>query len=198
MNRKSEFQRREFTSRQSLREWLLANHDTASTFWLVTYKKHTGDLYLPYGDVVEELLCVGWIDTRTNRLDDERTMLLVAPRKRGGTWSASNKKRVQRLSRAGLMTPAGKRMIEAAKKDGSWTFLDDVEKLIVPDDLAAAFAANKRAKENYEAFAGSARKVILLWIKTAKRDETRRQRIRETVRLAAMNVRAAHPEARGK
>jgi uncharacterized protein YdeI (YjbR/CyaY-like superfamily) len=125
-------------------------------------------------------------------------MLLVAPRKPGSTWSASNKKRVARLAAEGLMTPAGQAKIDGARKDGSWSFLDDIEKLLVPDDLAAALARNRRARSNFDAFTPSARKIILLWIKTAKRDHTRAKRISETVRLAARNIKAAHPEAQGQ
>jgi uncharacterized protein YdeI (YjbR/CyaY-like superfamily) len=193
-----DFEQREFRSRQALRRWLEANHDSAETFWLVTYKKHVADGYIAYDDIVGELLCFGWIDTRTRRLDDERTMLLVAPRRPGSSWSAANRKRVAKLLREGHMSPAGQAAIDAARKDGSWNFLDDVEKLIVPGDLAAAFAGNPEARRNYEAFNAAAKKVILLWIKTAKRAETRRRRITETVRLAAMNVKAAHPEARDR
>lgn len=198
MAKLQDFPKIEIRSRTDLRRWLAANHAQAGTCWLVTSKKHVAEHYVPYGEVVEELLCYGWIDTRTNRLDDDRTLLLIAPRRPGSNWSASNKKRVARLIESGLMTAAGQGKIDAAKKDGSWTFLDDVEKLIVPDDLAHALGKNKRAKCNFEAFNDSARKIILLWLKTAKRDETRDKRIRETVRLAAMNVRAAHPEAQGK
>ena len=170
----------------------------AEPFWLVTYKKHVKNRYVPYGDVVEELLSFGWVDSRTRRVDDDRTMLLVSPRKPGSTWSAANKKRVAKLTRAGLMMPAGQQKIDAAKKDGSWTYLDDIENLVVPDDLAAALARDDRAMSNFEAFNASSKKVILMWLKTAKRAETREKRVRETVRLAAKNVKAAHPEARGQ
>lgn len=194
----SKYPKVEFRSRQAIRDWLEANHDSAGTFWLVAFKKHVEDYYVPYGDIVEELLCFGWIDSRTRRVDGERTMLLVGPRKPGSSWSAPNKRRVTKLCRAGLMTPAGQAMIDDAKKDGSWNWLDDVERLIEPDDLAAALNGNKRARRNFDAFPGSARKIILLWIKTAKRAETRAKRIAETVRLAVKNIKAAHPEARGQ
>ena len=131
-------------------------------------------------------------------VDENRTMLLVAPRKPGSTWSASNKRRVAKLIEQGVMTPLGQAKVNSAKKDGSWTFLDDVEKLIVPDDLAVALNKNNRGKRNFEAFNASARKVILIWIKTAKRQETREKRISETVRLATKNLKAAHPECRGQ
>ena len=188
----------EFRSRQAIRDWLQKNHATASTFWLVNYKKHVAEFYIPYGEIVEELLCFGWVDSRTQRVDKDRTRLLVSPRKPGSTWSASNKQRVARLEREGLMREAGRRSIDSAKADGSWTFLDDVERLEMPDDLSAAFKKNKRALANYGAFNASAKKIILLWIKTAKREETRARRISDTVRLAAGNIKAAHPEAQGK
>ena len=190
--------KREFRSRAELRRWLEGNHANAESFWLVTHKKHVAEHYIPYAQIVEELLCFGWIDARTRRLDEDRTMLLVAPRKPGSTWSAVNKKLVAKLMRAGLMDEAGQAKVAAAKRDGSWTYLDDIENLVIPPDLDSALESNPKARRNFDAFPKSARKVILLWIKTAKRDTTRRQRISETVRLAAINVRAAHPEARGR
>ena len=194
----SEYPNREFRSRQAIRKWLDANHAIADTFWLVSYKKHVTDHYVPYGDIVEELLCFGWIDSRTKRVDDERMMLLVGPRKPGSTWSASNKKRAAKLNNSGLMTPAGQMKIDAAKQDGSWCYLDDIEKLIIPDDLAEALQANRSARQNYDAFNDSAKKVILMWIKSAKREVTRSRRVRETVRLAARGLKAGHPEAKGR
>lgn len=197
MSKASEHPKIEFRSRKAIRDWLAANHTTGTTFWLVTFKKHVTQYYIPYGEIVEELLCFGWIDARTRRVDEDRTMLLVAPRKPGSTWSASNKKRVARLVRDGFMTPAGAAKIDSAREDGSWSYLDDIENRVVPDDLERAFKRNKKARRNFEAFNASAQKVILLWIKTAKRADTRATRVSETVRLAAKNVKAAHPEARG-
>ena len=190
--------RLEFRSRAAIRAWLEANHAQETTFWLVTFKKHVEECHIPYGEIVEELLCFGWVDSRTRRVDDDRTMLLVSPRKPGSTWSASNKRRVADLEKRGLMTPAGHAKIESARKDGSWHFLDDIENLIEPDDLARALDKNQRARQNFDSFSPSARKVILLWIKTAKRDETRARRVSETVRLATKKVKAAHPEAKGQ
>ncbi len=198
MSSLNELPKREFRARQELRDWLVANHATADAFWLVSFKKHVTDSHVPYGEIVEELLCYGWIDGRTRRVDADRTMLLVAPRKPGSTWSALNKRRVARLERTGLMTAAGRKKIDAAKHDGSWCFLDDVEGLVIPEDLASALEKNRTAQRNFDAFNDSAKKVILLWIKTAKRSETRERRVSETARLAAMGIKAAHPEAQGK
>jgi len=193
-----EYPRREFRSRQEIHDWLDGNHATAATFWLVCFKKHVTDCYVPYGDIVEELLCYGWIDSRTRRVDDDRTMLLVGPRKPGSNWSAANKKRVAKLIRNGLMTPAGQMKIDAAKRDDSWRYLDDIENLVIPDDLGDALEANKVAKQNFDSFNASGKKVILMWIKSAKRHATRSRRVSETVRLAAKGLKAAHPEAQGQ
>jgi len=198
MSSKPDFPQKEVRSRQELRDWLAENRDSAETFWLVSFKKHVSGIHVPYGDIVEELLCHGWIDTRTRRLDDDRTMLLVAPRKVGSTWSASNKKRVAKLEKDGLMTQVGRDKVSAAKRDGSWNFLDDIENLVIPDDLASAFNRNTAARKTFDGFNKSAKKVILLWIKTAKRSETRANRVAETVRLAAKGLKAAHPEAQGQ
>jgi uncharacterized protein YdeI (YjbR/CyaY-like superfamily) len=115
---------------------------------------------------------------------------MFTPRRPGSPWSRSNKERVARLAREGRMTPAGRALVEAAKRDGSWTKLDAVENLAVPSDLAEALAANSKAEQHFNAFSPSARRHILGWIASAKRPETRAKRIAETVRLAADNLKA--------
>ena len=114
----------------------------------------------------------------------------MSPRKPSSGWSRSNKERVERLEREGLMTDAGRAAVEAAKRNGSWSLLDSVEALEEPDDLAAALNASPAARAHFDAFPPSARKLILTWIATAKREETRLKRIEETTRLAAENIRA--------
>lgn len=166
------------------------NHESAESIWLVTFKKTSGKPYVSYDVVVEEALCFGWIDSLPRKLDDERTMLLLSPRKPGSAWSKANKERVERMNAAGKMRPAGLRKIEEAKADGSWTFLDDVEALVVPDDLAAALAEYENAEKNFADFPPSTKRGILEWIKHAKRAETRSKRVRETAELASRNVRA--------
>lgn len=91
------------------------------------------------------------------------------------------------------MTEAGKKVIALAKKNGSWSRSDEVEKLIIPDDLQNAFSKSKIAAKNFSGFPPSSQKIILGWIKIAKKPETREKRINETVRLAAKNMRANHP-----
>jgi uncharacterized protein YdeI (YjbR/CyaY-like superfamily) len=179
-------------TRADWRTWLKEHHAAAPGVWLVTYKKDSGKPYLAYDATVEEALCYGWIDSRPNKLDDERTMRLFTPRKAGSPWSRLNKERVERLEREGRMTEAGRRKIIEAKENGSWTIYDSVERLEEPADLTAALDAHEAARTHYDAFPDSSKKVILWWIKSAKRPATRAKRLRETVRLAADNVRANH------
>ena len=177
-------------TRQQWRNWLKSNHTQAEGIWLVTYKKNSEMPYLAYNEIVEEALCFGWIDSLPRKLDEQRTMLYISPRKPQSNWSKANKNRIAKLLQQGLMTPAGIEKVERAKADGSWSFLDDVEALILPDDLQQALTQNAIAEQYFTAFPPSVKRGILEWIKNAKRQETRNRRIAKTVELAAKNVRA--------
>lgn len=186
---RGEFEQVEITSRAGLRSWLAANHAQTASIWLVTWKK--GDArYVPYGEVVDEALCFGWVDSLPRKLDSERTMLLLSPRRAGSAWSKVNKDKAERLIRDGLMHPAGLAKIDEARKTGTWTKLVSVDSLVVPEDLAAAFVRHPPAEQAWAAFPKSARRGILEWIVQAKRPETRARRIEETARLAARGERA--------
>ena len=133
---------------------------------------------------------VGWIDSLPRKLDRDRTMLLLSPRRPKSPWSKLNKERVANMIYQELMTSAGLEKIEQAKADGSWVFLDDVEALIIPDDLTAVLLQNPQAAKYFGAFSPSSKKGILQWIKRTKRDLTRQKRIANTVELAAQNIKA--------
>jgi uncharacterized protein YdeI (YjbR/CyaY-like superfamily) len=177
-------------TRAEWRAWLRDNHTRSEGVWLISFKKATGQPAVSYDEAVEEALCFGWVDSKPNKLDAERTMLYFAPRKGGSGWSRPNKERVERMIAAGLMTAAGLAKVEEAQADGTWTMLDAVENLEVPQDLAAEFDKYPNARANWEAFPRSAKRGILEWIVQAKRPETRVKRIAETARLAEDNVRA--------
>lgn len=186
----SDHERVEVTSREELRAWLEANHGRPHSIWLVTYKKADPDRYLPYDAIVEEALCFGWIDSLPRALDDARSMRRLSPRKPGSIWSAVNKARVEALLKAGRMAPPGLAVIEAAKADGSWTFYDDVEACIIPDDLAQALADAPPAAEMFDSFPRTVRRGLLGWVKQARTDRTREKRIREIADKAQKGERA--------
>lgn len=191
------FERIEVTTRAQWRDWLSANHPQSESVWVVTFKKGASRPRVPYDDLVEEALAFGWVDSLPRKLDEERTMLLMSPRKPGSNWSAVNKARIETMTEAGLMHPAGLAKIEQAKADGSWSALDAVDRLEVPADLAAAFAERSGSAEAFAAFPPSTRRGILEWIGNAKRPETRAARIAETAEKAARGERANQWRGRG-
>ena len=180
--------RLEIRSRAEWRAWLAEQHTESDGVWLVTFKKGRGP-YVAYGELVEEALCFGWIDSKALGVDADRTSLLMSPRRPQSGWSRPNKERLERLTAAGLMAPAGRAAVALAKDNGSWTALDDIENLVEPPDLAAALDASPQARRNWEAFPPSARKLRLLALASAKRPQTRAKRIADTVAKAAANER---------
>jgi uncharacterized protein YdeI (YjbR/CyaY-like superfamily) len=170
------------------RNWLEKNHKSSEGVWLLYYKKGSNKKTVVYEEAVQEALCFGWIDSVINRVDDISYKQLFSPRKPKSTWSESNKDRVKRLIKQGLMTEAGLEKIELAKKNGSWTSIDKIEQLIIPEDLKKALAADKEAKKNFINFSNSNKKISLYWINNVKREDLRKQRIDKIVELAAKNM----------
>jgi uncharacterized protein YdeI (YjbR/CyaY-like superfamily) len=172
-------------TRAEWRAWLAANHATSPGVWLVQWRTPTGRRRFEYDEAVEEALCFGWIDSLAKRLDDDRSMITMTPRKPTSGWSRSNKERLERLTAAGLMTAAGLRAVEVAKGNGAWELLDDVEALVVPPDLPAALAQDSAAAAGFATMTPSAKKAILFALKTAKKPETRARRLATAVADAA-------------
>jgi uncharacterized protein YdeI (YjbR/CyaY-like superfamily) len=191
--RLDQYERVEIENIAALRDWLKANHQQPESIWLVTYKKAVADRYVAYGDIVDEALCFGWIDSLPRKLDDMRTMVLLSPRKAGSGWSAVNKAKIERLECEGRLHESGLTAINRAKADGGWSKLDAVDQLIEPEDLKLALNALDNARRHFDAFSRSSRRGILEWIIQAKRPETRAKRINETAKLAALNIKANHP-----
>ncbi len=180
----------------ALRDWLLKNHHLDQSFWLVRWKKGSGNPYLEYDDIVDQLICFGWVDSLPRKLSHQQSLLRISPRNPKSNWSAVNKKRVSRLSQLGLMHPAGIRLVNLAKENGAWDFLDDVDKLIVPEDLANAFSRYPNSEYHFNRFPASSKRGILEWIKNARTIATRTKRLEETALKASMNVKANHPRGR--
>lgn len=174
-------------SRADLRAWLAASHSTTKATWLALWKKpHPG--YLPYEEVVEELLCWGWIDSTPRTLDAMRSRLLIAPRNPKSAWSAVNKAHIARARASGAMTLAGEAKVAQAQANGMWDFLNDVDALIDPSDLMAALTTTGTT-EFWTAQPRTIRRGTLEWIKMAKTPETRAKRIQDVIDSAAQGLR---------
>jgi uncharacterized protein YdeI (YjbR/CyaY-like superfamily) len=174
-------------NRAAWREWLATNK-SQEPVWLVLYRKTSKKHNLTYADAVEEALCFGWIDNRANPRDGESSYLRFAPRREQSNWSKLNVERSERLIRDGLMTKAGQVFIDIAKESGAWVASKDAD--TIPPDLKKGLDKNKKALKNFQAFAPFARRMIIQWIIDAKRTETRSDRVKKTVTLAARNIRS--------
>ncbi len=172
-------------SREEWRLWLAENHLAKQSVWLIYYKKKSGVPTLSWSEAVDEALCFGWIDSKAKPVDEEKFMQFFCQRKPNSVWSKINKEKVQRLMDAGLIAPAGYESIEAAKQNGSWTILDEVEELIIPNDLEAALKSQPGAEDFFLSLSKSIRKAMLQWLVMAKQPATRQKRIAEIAELAA-------------
>ena len=174
------------------RKWLEENHQSEKSIWLIIYRKGSETPSIYYPEAVDEALCFGWIDSKPNKRDENSYYQFFSKRNPKSNWSKVNKEKVATLIDQGLMNSSGLRMIEIAKQNGTWTALDEVETITIPEDLKALFLKNKTAFNNWEKFPRSSKRGILEWIMNSKKPETRQKRIEETVQLAADNIRANH------
>lgn len=176
--------------RKVWRKWLEKNHTKETAVWLILYHKKSVVPSIYYDEAVEEALCFGWIDSVKYKRDEESAYQMFTPRKLKSNWSKLNKERVEKMTRAGLMTQAGQMLIDFAKENGTWEVLNEIDNETIPDDLQVSLQKNKLAKANFESFSSSAKKMILSWILSAKRSETRAKRIELTVLSALQNKKA--------
>jgi uncharacterized protein YdeI (YjbR/CyaY-like superfamily) len=166
------------------RAWLARNCRVEAEVWLVIHHKDSGVPSPRYHEAIEQALCFGWIDGLHRRRDAGSSQLRFTPRGPRSTWSRLNRERAARMTELGLMTEHGQAVIDRARATGRW------EVDVMPDDLRALLDADAAARANFARFPPSSQRLILEWIGTAKRPETRQRRLDRTVALAAENVRA--------
>ena len=165
------------------RAWLEQHHQSQQAVWVVFYKKSSAIPSITWSEAVDVALCFGWIDSKKVAVDSEKSHQFFCPRKAKSTWSKINKVKVDQLIEAGLMTEAGFASIEVAKRNGSWTLLDEVEALVIPPDLEQALAGQERLMAQFLGLSKSAKKELLARLLFAKRPETRQKRIDEMMVL---------------
>lgn len=173
------------TSATKWRQWLVKNHEKKQSVWLISYKKELGKPGVSWSDAVDEALCFGWIDSKKISLGDGKSAQYFCKRKPKSTWSAINKKKVEKLIEAGLMMPAGHECIKTAQANGSWNILDKIEALTIPKDLNRAFTSHPGSKKFFTSQSKSVQKLLLHWIMIAKKAETRENRIAQIALHAA-------------
>jgi len=178
-----------FADRQEWRKWLEMNHSACEEVWLKYYKKPSGKPRIPYADAVEEALCFGWIDGKIKRINEDYYIQRFTPRRSGSRWSKYNIDRIKKLKKAGLMHPAGLKAYKEALDKPELVYDDRRDgPPSTPDDLLSALAGNKKAVSNFNNFSQSTRRLYIDWLNSAKRPETRSNRIRKIVELAEKNI----------
>lgn len=176
------------TNRDEWREWLEKYHDAEKEVWLIYYKRHAGKPRIPYDDAVEEALCFGWIDSIVKKVDEERFAQKFTPRKSKSRWSELNKKRARKMIEEGKMTERGFTRIREAKRSGEWfQKASRAKELVIPLYIGEALSANKKALDNFNKLAKSFRRQYIGWINSAKREETRKRRLAEAIKLLMQN-----------
>lgn len=174
--------------KQDWRKWLELNHKKKESVWLIFYKKKSPNYNLSWSESVDEALCFGWIDSTKKTIDDEKYIQYFSKRKIKSNWSKVNKDKVKILIDQELMREEGYKSIEMAKENGSWIFLDEVESLIIPEDLKKEFVKNKDSIDYFDGLSKSVKKILLYWVISAKRKETRQNRILEIVENASKKM----------
>lgn len=174
--------------RASWRRWLERNHENKSAVWLVFDKGPQRTM--SWGDIVDEALCYGWIDSKPGKVSDTQSKLYVSKRKPKSVWSKINKAKVEELIQNNRMHASGLRAIATAKENGSWDALNNSDNLIVPEEMMQLFELHPIAKKNFASFTDSQRRTILEWIYGAKQDTTRKLRIEKAVARAEQNLKA--------
>jgi len=176
------------TNKEDWRNWLKKNHLIKDSIWLIFYKKKSPNPNLSWSEAVDEALCFGWIDSTKKAIDSEKYKQYFCKRKPKSNWSKINKDKVKVLIKQGLMEERGYKSIEVAKENGSWTILDEVEALVIPEDLKEEFANHKGSMEYFDSLSKSAKKILLYWVVSAKRKATRQKRILEIAENASKNL----------
>ena len=173
-----------FPDQAALEAWLEAEQATAPGLYVKLAKKDAGVPSVTYAELVESCLCFGWIDGRSNRLDDRFYLQRITPRRARSVWSQKNVDAVEALILAGRMRPSGLAAVDAARADGRWDrAYAGSATITVPDDLAAALAAEPAARKEFEALDGANRYAVLWRVHTAASDATRAKRIAALVQL---------------
>lgn len=184
MIKTEDFDKVEIQSVKELRQWLHQNHGQEDAVWLVTYKKSEKDKYVSREEVLDELICFGWIDGIRRKLNNSKTMQLISPR-RVQHWVKSYKERANRLIEENKMHQSGLDSIRKGKESGLWNFMDDVDNLIIPEDLKIELKKAKGAFDFFNNISDSSKRFVLRWIKLAKTQKTRSNRIHKIAKLSS-------------
>jgi Uncharacterized protein conserved in bacteria len=178
-----------FTSPEAFRKWLEKHHETEKELLVGFYKVGTGKPSMTWSESVDQALCFGWIDGVRKSIDEESYSIRFTPRKPTSIWSAINIKKVDELTKAGLMMPAGQKAFALRREDKSGIYSHEKEPAKLDPSYEKQFKANKTAWDFFEKQAPSYKKVMIHWIMSAKQEKTRLSRLEKTIRESELGKR---------
>ncbi len=170
-----------FTDPQALRKWLEQNHDTATELIVGLLKKGSGKENISWPEIVDQVLCFGWIDGKGKSIDNERWCIRITPRKPSSIWSAVNIKKMETLTQAGLMRPEGLAAFEKRKEEKSRIYSHESQAKSLAPEYEKTFKANKKAWEFWSAQPPGYRKTVIHIIMTAKQEKTQISRLESVI-----------------
>jgi uncharacterized protein YdeI (YjbR/CyaY-like superfamily) len=166
-----------FATPEELRDWFDANHATADELWLGYYKKASGRPSLEWSQVVDEALCVGWIDGVRKSLSDEVSVQRLTPRRKGSNWSAINVAKVAALTAEGRMRESGQTAFAARTDANTGVYAYERAEAAFSDDETARFRADEKAWADWQRRSPSYRRTVTHWVTSAKQAATRERRL---------------------
>ena len=177
-----------FDSPEEFYAWLEEHHDSESEVYVGYYKTHTGKRGMSWSEAVDQALCFGWIDGRSNSIDEDRYMQRFTPRKPGSNWSRVNVAKVAELEEAGLMRPAGRAAFARRRDDKTGVYSFEREKAELPPEFEERLRANAAAADYFDAKPPWYRRTATHWIVSAKREETRERRLAQLIEDSARGM----------
>lgn len=174
---KSEYEIIAFKDQAMWRAWLEENHAKIDGVWLRIYKKASSVPTVSYAEALDEALCYGWIDGQKKSYDEASFLQKFTPRRVRSIWSKRNIEHISRLTKLGLMTPAGVLEVERAKADGRWAAAyDAASEMTIPDDFLAELKKHPVAEKFFASLNKTNTYAIAWRLQTAKTEETRKRR----------------------
>jgi len=178
-----------FKTQDDFREWLEINHEKETELIVGFYKVGSGKPSINWSQSVDQALCFGWIDSVRRSIDDESYCIRFTPRKSTSNWSAINLKKIEELTKAGLMKPAGLKALSLKRDIQTEIYSYENEPTILDSNYEKQFREDKIAWDFFMKQAPSYRKAVLRWIMSAAQEKTRQSRLEKTIKECSQQKR---------
>jgi uncharacterized protein YdeI (YjbR/CyaY-like superfamily) len=171
-----------FKTQDDFREWLESNHEKETELIVGFYKVDSGKPSMSWSQSVDQALCFGWIDGVRNSIDKESYCIRFTPRRSNSNWSAINIEKIEELTKAGLMKPAGQKAFSLRKENKSGIYSYENDAIFIDSNFEMQFRENKKAWDFFMKQAPSYKKAIMRWIMSAMQEKTRQSRLEKTIK----------------